>query len=172
MNDHDPASARHGRMTQRPYAMFALNLLLSLVVMYGVMFSMIDGRGDFRNNLNTLYMALTMVAPMGALMLATMPGMYARKALNVALYAGLAAVFALAFVATRNQAGIGDRQFVASMIPHHSGAILMCREASLKDPDLVELCGQITRSQREEIERMQAVATRLPRVATAGAAAR
>jgi hypothetical protein len=59
--------------------MFAVNMLLSLIVMYFVMFSMIDGWGDFRNNLNMFYMALTMVAPMGIIMLATMQGMYRSK---------------------------------------------------------------------------------------------
>jgi uncharacterized protein (DUF305 family) len=37
------------------------------------------------------------------------------------------------------------------MIPHHSGAILMCREASLSDPELVDLCGEIVVDQMERI---------------------
>ena len=60
---------KHGR----PYAKFWVNMVLGLVVMYFVMFSMIDGARDFRNNLNMLYMAVTMWAPMGIFMLATMP---------------------------------------------------------------------------------------------------
>ena len=46
------------------------------------------------------------------------------------------------------------------MIPHHSGAILMCREASLTDPEIVALCGQIQRSQRAEIEQMRQILER------------
>jgi uncharacterized protein (DUF305 family) len=46
------------------------------------------------------------------------------------------------------------------MIPYHSGAILMCREASLSDPELVSLCGEITQAQREEIEQMERIAER------------
>jgi uncharacterized protein (DUF305 family) len=145
----------------RPYWMFAVNLLLSLAVMYLVMFSMIDGWGDFRHNLNTFYMALTMVAPMGILMLATMRGMYRRRALNAALYAVLALLFLAALAGTRQQTVIGDRQFIASMVPHHSGAILMCREASLRDPELVKLCERISSSQRREIEQMNAIRARL-----------
>jgi uncharacterized protein (DUF305 family) len=143
------------------YTMFALNMLLSLIVMYFVMFSMIDGWGDFRNNLNMFYMALTMVAPMGIIMLATMRGMYTRKALNASLYAGLAILFAAALAGTRQQTVIGDKQFIASMVPHHSGAILMCREASLKDAELVKLCERISSSQRSEIEQMNAIRDRL-----------
>lgn len=161
MEDH--TTRGHGTHSggMHHYAMFAVNMLLSLVIMYFVMFSMIDGWGDFRNNLNMLYMALTMVAPMGIIMLATMRGMYHNKSLNVVLCAGLAALFVAAFAGTRQQTVIGDRQFIASMVPHHSGAILMCREANLKDLELVKLCDQISSSQRKEIEQMNAVRARL-----------
>jgi len=129
--------------------------------MYFVMFSMIDGTRDFRNNLNMLYMAVTMWAPMGIFMLATMPGMFPNRRLNLVLY-GLFAVLTLgSFAATRAQAGIGDRQFIASMVPHHSGAILMCSEARLSDPELVKLCQSISDGQREEIEQMNRIAARL-----------
>lgn len=159
MRAHEPM--QHGDALTHHYIMFAVNMVLSLIVMYFVMFSMIDGWGDFRTNLNTFYMALTMVAPMGIIMLATMSGMYRNKGLNVALYIGLVALFVAAFGGTRTQAVIGDRQFIASMIPHHSGAILMCREASLTDQELVDLCRSISQGQRQEIEQMNAIRTRL-----------
>jgi uncharacterized protein (DUF305 family) len=47
------------------------------------------------------------------------------------------------------------------MIPHHSGAILMCRQARLSDPELVSLCGEITKAQRREIEQMESIAARI-----------
>ena len=151
---------RHGG-PGAPYAMFAVNMLLSLAVMYLVMFSMIDGWIDFRNNLNMLYMALTMVAPMGIIMLATMRGMYRNRAANLAWYISLAVVFVAAFAGTRTQALIGDQQFIRSMIPHHSGAILMCREADLADAELARLCDEIARTQRAEIDQMNAIRARL-----------
>jgi uncharacterized protein (DUF305 family) len=46
------------------------------------------------------------------------------------------------------------------MIPHHSGAILMCREASPKDPEIVRLCSGIEESQRREIDEMKAILAR------------
>lgn len=143
--------------------MFWLNMALGLAVMYLVMFTMIDGPRDFRHNLNMLYMAVTMWAPMGIFMLATMPGMFPRKRLNLALYALFAVLTAASFAATRAQALIGDQQFVASMIPHHSGAILMCRQAALQDAELLALCEQIIAAQRREIEQMQAIGARLDR---------
>lgn len=164
MNTH--ASTDHGRHLHggsgaRAYWMFALNLALSLIPMYLAMFTMIDGLSDYRNNLNMLYMALTMLAPMGMIMLATMGNMYVNKPLNVALHVGLAVLFIASLLATRSQALVDDKQFVDSMIPHHSGAILMCREAQLSDAELIKLCGEIVKAQREEIQQMQTIAARL-----------
>jgi uncharacterized protein (DUF305 family) len=51
---------------------------------------------------------------------------------------------------------IGDRAFLRSMIPHHSGAILMCEEARLEDPEVRALCKEIIESQQREIDWMQA----------------
>lgn len=147
--------------TRRPYLMFWVNMALGLAVMYFVMFSMIDGIGDFRNNLNMAYMAVTMWAPMGIFMLVTMPGMFPNRKLNLALYVFFAVLTAGSFWATRAQTAIDDRQFIASMIPHHSGAILMCREADIADPELVTLCADIIRAQRDEITRMERIAERL-----------
>lgn len=142
------------------YLKFGLNLALSAVLMFLIMFAMIDGFGDFYANLNMAYMALMMVAPMGVLMLLLMPGMYRDRRLNLILHGVLILLFLAAFWATRTQALIGDRQFLRSMIPHHSGAILMCREAPLGDPEIIALCGRIERSQRGEIDQMKAILAR------------
>ena len=151
----------HDHGAQHAYGLFALNVGASFLAMYLLMFSMIDGWSDFYNNINMVYMALSMVAPMALLMLATMGGMYKNRRLNLILWLGFALVFVAALTATRKQALVGDRQFVASMIPHHSGAILMCREADLNDPELIKLCQSITASQRSEIEQMRAILSRL-----------
>ena len=142
------------------YRMLAINLTVSAVIMYLVMFAMIDTLGEFYNNLNMFYMTLMMVAPMGALMLLMMGSMYRNTRLNLILYALFAALFALGTVGTRAQAGIGNVQFLRSMIPHHSGAILMCREASISDPEIIALCGNIQQSQRSEIEQMKRILER------------
>lgn len=153
--------ASHGGSSAQPYWMFALNLLLSLIPMYLAMFTMIDGWRDFRNNLNMLYMALTMLAPMGVIMLATMGGMYGNRGLNIALCLKLTVLFVASLSATRQQALVDDRQFIDSMIPHHSGAILMCRKAKISDEELRTLCGEIVKAQRAEIDQMEAIAARL-----------
>jgi uncharacterized protein (DUF305 family) len=106
------------------------------------------------------YMALTMVAPMALLMLLTMGSMYPDRRLNLWLGAGFTLLFVVAFLAIRMQSGIGDRQFLRSMIPHHSGAILMCREANLEDAEIRALCTRIIASQGEEIAQMEAILAR------------
>ena len=152
---------KHDGKTASPYLLLGINMALGLVVMYVAMFSMIDGVHDFRNNLNMLYMAVTMWAPMGAFMLATMPGMYPRKRLNAVLYAVFIFFTIASFAATRAQSLVDDRVFIDSMIPHHPGAILMCREAELREAELVKLCTEIVDAQRREIEQMQRIKSSL-----------
>jgi hypothetical protein len=154
---HDEMSTS---MTRRHYKMLGLNLLISLVIMYFVMFTMIYSMAEFYNNLNMFYMAIMMAAPMGILMLLMMGEMYAKKKLNTIIYAGSALLFTLAFIGVRAQLLVGDRQFLRSMIPHHSGAILMCEQASLKDPEIQALCGNIIISQKQEIDQMKAILAR------------
>jgi uncharacterized protein (DUF305 family) len=162
---HQDAMAKnhtqHGSHKDNAYPMFALNMALSFIAMYFLMFTMVDTWGDFYNNLNMAFMAITMLAPMGPLMLVLMRGMYANKRLNVVLYGGFVLAFVLALAGIRTQTPVGNEQFIASMIPHHSGAILMCREADITDPELRTLCDTIEEGQRSEIEQMKAILTRL-----------
>ena len=147
-------------MMQRHYRMFGLNLAISALVMYFVMFTMIYSFSEFFNNLNMVYMALMMAAPMGILMLLMMGSMYADRKLNMILHASFAAIFVLALIGMRTQALVGDNQFLRSMIPHHSGAILMCEQASIKDAEIQSLCGNIIQSQKAEIGQMKAILAR------------
>lgn len=52
---------------------------------------------------------------------------------------------------------MGNAQFLRSMIPHYSSAILMCQEASITDADILALCEEIVRAQREEIAQMESI---------------
>ena len=159
MEDH--AKTSHHVGGSHPYVMLALNLGLSLLVMYLAMFAMIWSWGEFIQNVNFFYMALVMWAPMGAIMLATMGGMYGNRKLNAALYVALAAIFVLSLLGIRQQSLVGDDQFLRSMIPHHSGAILMCEEAKLTDPEIRQLCGEIVEAQKQEIAQMKRILDRL-----------
>lgn len=137
------------------YRMFALNMAVSLVIMYFVMFTMIYSLGEFYNNLNMFYMTLMMAAPMGVLMLLMMKSMFKNARINTLLHAAFGVVFILAYFGVRSQALVGDDQFLRSMIPHHSGAILMCEQASISDPQIKSLCANIIISQKQEIGQMK-----------------
>jgi uncharacterized protein (DUF305 family) len=147
-------------MMKNPYASLALQTVVSAIAMYLVMFVMIDNLGSFYNNLNMVYMTLMMVAPMVVLMILAMRHMFPSKIANTVLLAGSVAIFLGSFALIRTQTTIGDRAFLRSMIPHHSGAILMCREASLKDPEILALCDRIIESQHQEIDQMKTILAR------------
>jgi uncharacterized protein (DUF305 family) len=105
-------------------------------------------------------MALIMVSAMAIIMLAVMSGMYENKRLNLVLYVVFTVVFVGSFLLGRAQTFMGDEQFMKSMIPHHSRAILVCEEADLEDPDVIGLCDQIIQSQRAEISEMETILER------------
>lgn len=142
------------------YRSLALQTAIGGIIMYLVMFVMIDRMSSFYNNLNMFYMTLMMVAPMVVLMILTMRDMFMAKTLNTVLLVGSIAIFAGSFALIRTQKTIGDSAFLRSMIPHHSGAILMCEQARLNDPEVAALCSNIIKSQREEIAHMKVLLER------------
>ena len=101
------------------YRSLALQTIVSGLIMYLVMFVMIDQLSSFYNNLNMVYMTLMMVAPMVVLMIVAMPGMFPSKRLNMLLLLGSAVAFFGSFALIRTQTTIGDTAFLRSMIPHH-----------------------------------------------------
>lgn len=142
------------------YKRFAVLVLVNTIVMFILTYTMIAAVGHFYFNINKVYMALMMVSLMNIAMLAFMHKMYQNKKLNIILYAGFTAVFILSFSFARTQTFVGDEQFLRSMIPHHSSAILMCRQADITDPEIAQLCEQIIQAQEEEIELMEQLLAR------------
>jgi uncharacterized protein (DUF305 family) len=142
------------------YGRLIAELAVDFVVMYFVMYTMIATAQHLRLNLNNVYMTLMMVAPMAIVMLVAMRSMFPNQRANRIGMVVAAAVFAASFLGMRTQAGVGDREFLRSMIPHHSGAILMCREAAITDPEIVALCKEIIRSQTAEIAQMEGILER------------
>lgn len=146
------------KMTMKSgYRSLAVQTIVSAIIMYLVMFVMIDRLSSFYNNLNMVYMTAMMVAPMVGLMVIAMKDMFPSKTINAALLIGSAIAFFGGYALIRTQTTIGDTSFLRSMIPHHSGAILMCEKANLRDPQVKALCSDIIKSQREEIAQMEAM---------------
>lgn len=144
-----------------PYKQLAVMTGVHLAIMYVAMFAMINRGTYFYNNTNILFMAVLMAAPVTLFMLISMRHMYANQKLNIALCVGFVLLTLAAYSSIRAQAGVGDKQFLRAMIPHHSGAILMCREANITNQEINSLCKEIVSGQQREIEQMEGILKRL-----------
>ena len=143
---------QHGK--QGHYGRLLLMTALSFVAMFILMYAMVDRFANVYANFNQVYMAGLMAAPMVLIEMALMRSMYPNAKLNGVIILATLLVMILCWVFIRQQTAISDNQFVRSMIPHHAGAVLMCEENQLKDPDLVQLCQEIISSQKAEITLM------------------
>lgn len=130
--------------------------ILSFVAMYVLMYMMVNSIQNVFPNVNQFYMAGMMTAPMIVIEMLLMGAMYPNKRKNAVIMTASTVMGLLFILGIRAQAFVGDTQFVKSMIPHHAGAILMCEEARLDDPDIKALCESIIASQQAEIDWMRA----------------
>jgi uncharacterized protein (DUF305 family) len=147
--------ASHGQMTSSHYLRLLVMTVLSFAAMYFLMYAMVDSFDSYYNNINQAYMAGLMAAAMVLIELAVMGAMYRNRALNAAIIGLSIAALVACWVLIRQQGAVGDRQFLRSMIPHHSGAILMCGKAPLRDPEIQRLCKTIIAGQADEIRQMK-----------------
>lgn len=148
-------------MEMKNYRKLAAMLLLSFVIMYMVMFPNVDSSDHIYVSLTRGYMAVLMVCPMAAMMVAFMPMMYKNKGLNRRIMAIAAVLFFGALTMLRVQAFVSDEQYMKAMIPHHSSAILTSKNAAIADPEVKALSEKIIRSQQQEISQMEAMLERM-----------
>jgi uncharacterized protein (DUF305 family) len=135
----------------------AIMTVLGFAAMYILMYTMVDKWADFYPSISMAYMAGSMAAAMVVIELIVMSPMYKNAMIRNVLI-GVSTLLLVAFIAfTRYQTGIGDKDFLRSMIPHHSGAILMCENPRLEDPAIRKLCSQIIEAQQREINEMTAI---------------
>ena len=130
--------------------------VLSFMSMYILMYAMVDRFANVFPNFNQIYMAGLMASPMVIIELLLMRGMYPRKNWNVLIITASVVALMIFWLGIRQQVAITDKQFLKSMIPHHAGAILMREKASIRDPEIKELCKEIISSQQREIDQMKA----------------
>ena len=149
------------KMDETHYRHLLIMAILSFISMYVLMYSMVNTIGNIYNNFNQFYMAGLMTAPMVVIELLVMGAMYKDKRRNAFIIGASVVLGILLFLFIRQQAAISDNQFLRSMIPHHSGAILMCEEANIEDAEIRELCQSIIASQQAEIDQMKAILDRL-----------
>lgn len=139
----------------RPYLRFALTLLASLIAMFVISLEQVRSIDHAYLNASNLYISLTGVGAMGLIMLVSMHRMFSDQRKTILTGIVLAGILAGGFLLARTETFVGDKGFLESMIPHHSRAVLVCQEADLSDPEIIELCDRIVSSQLEEIDQMQ-----------------
>lgn len=149
------SSTQQHKNKKSPYMGLLLMLVFHFIIMFAVMYTMVDRWEDVIINLNQFYMTVMMVLPMTSGMLFFMSSMYPNQKLNYFLHAVTVILFFVFLYFMRAQTFVGEKQFLKSMIPHHSGAILMCEKASLSDPEIIEFCKAIIQTQEKEISEMK-----------------
>lgn len=147
--------------SNKHYSYLAIMAVLSFISMYVLMYAMVDVFENVYPNFNQFYMAGLMTAPMVIIELMLMRAMFHNKKWNALIVAGGVLALIIFGVGIRQQAAIGDEEFLKSMIPHHGAAILMCKEAPIQDPEIKQLCENIKSSQQAEIDQMKAILERL-----------
>ena len=143
------------------YKNLVIMAVFSFACMYILMYSMVNSLNNVLPNINQFYMAGLMTMPMIIIEIVVMRSMYMNKKLNLAII-GIAVISLIAFfLFIRQQTSVSDEQFLKSMIPHHAGAILMCEQANIQDPEIRKLCETIRVSQQQEIDQMKDKLTQL-----------
>lgn len=156
MEHHQHNDKKDQKDHTKHYLTLGMMAILSFIAMYILMYAMVNKYQNVFTNLNQFYMAATMTMPMLIIEILLMRHMYMNKKLNFAIIIICTLALIGFYSGTRKQIGVSDRQFVRSMIPHHAGAILMCQESDLSDPELKKLCEEIVASQQKEIDQMKA----------------
>ena len=139
------------------YWKFAAMIATSTVVMFGLMYLNTYALDHVWFSETRLYMAFDMGASMAVVMLGFMLNMYKNTRVNIAIFAGSVAVFALSLWLVRSQETVDDIAWMKAMIPHHSIAILTSERAHIRDPRVRELADGIIETQRKEIGEMEAL---------------
>lgn len=148
-------------MSKMSYGRFAAMIASSTVVMYGLMYLDTYDLDHVVWSQTRAWMALLMGAVMAVIMLAFMRRMYPSRTINLAIFGGAIAAFALSLWLVRSQETVDDVSYMKAMIPHHSIAVLTSRRAHIRDPEVRMLADEIIAAQVREIGEMKALIARL-----------
>lgn len=161
---------QHEQMMKMSWGKFAAMIITSIVIMFFLMYQLIDSMDDAIFSLNRLIASLVMGAVMTVVMLAFMWPAYNGTRTKVVVFLGAASLALVLLVVNRKQALIDDVRFMKSMIPHHSIAINNAQEASIRDPRVRKLADTIIESQVREIEEMKLLIESIEQNGTRGSA--
>jgi hypothetical protein len=144
-----------------PYLRFALMMIVSFVLMYGIMFFNLDVFDHVYLSPTRTYMTFLMIMPMILVMMGFMWSMYKNKTLNYLIMGTAVVVGVLCWFGLRQQVFVEDVQWMKAMIPHHSAAIMVSEKAELSDPEARALAEEIIEAQEREIAQMKKMIYRL-----------
>lgn len=140
---------------QMSYWRFAAMIATSTVVMYGLMYLNTYAVEHVFWSETRAWMAVLMGATMAVIMLGFMTNMYKKRLVNLAIFGGSVATFALALWLVRSQSTVDDVGYMKAMIPHHSIAIMTSERAQISDSRVRKLADEILAAQKREISEMK-----------------
>jgi hypothetical protein len=141
--------------TQHSYGRFALMILVSTAIMYGLMYLNTFAPGHVWFSQTRMWMAVLMGAVMAILMLGFMWRMYPDRVANWTILGLAVAAFGVSLFLVRSQKTVDDLSWMEAMIPHHSIAVLTSSRAHIRDPRVRDLADGIIETQLREIGQME-----------------
>jgi hypothetical protein len=129
------------------YARFALMIVTSILVMFGLMYLNTYALDHVQFSQTRMWMAIVMGAAMAIIMIGFMWAMYENRRANIGIVLGSLSVFALALWLVRSQQTVGDVAYMRAMTPHHSIAIMTSERARIRDPEVRQLADRIIQAQ-------------------------
>lgn len=139
------------------YLKFVLMIAVSATLMFGLMYLNTYQLSHVWFSQTRLFMTFIMAGSMALVMLFFMRQMYQNKSANLAIVVGSVALMGLGVWLVRSQVTVADTAWMKAMIPHHSIAILTSERATLTDPRVRKLAGEIIEAQRREINEMESL---------------
>lgn len=143
------------------YVKFFWMLAISFLIMHLTMYLNTEKADHLYVSTNRLYITTLMISTMAIVMLLFMQSMYPNARTNALIISGSIIVFVAALFCVRTQTFIDDQRFMHLMIPHHSIAILVSKQADLKDPEVKALAQSITDAQEQENAQMKRILARM-----------
>ncbi|MEB3337043.1 MAG: DUF305 domain-containing protein [Leptolyngbyaceae bacterium] len=163
--------AQQQQMSGMGWDRFAAMIATSTFIMFFLMYQLIYSLDHALFSVNRLIASLVMGCVMTIVMLSFMGSMYRGVRIKTAVLVLATGLGLILLSVNRDQALIGDVNFMRSMIPHHSIAINNARKANISDPRVRKLADEIVESQIREIAVMQLLLDDIARNGERGAAA-
>ena len=151
----EPKSQDTHSMMKMGWSRFFAMIATSTIVMFPLMYQLVYTVDHATFSLTRLLSSVVMGCVMAAIMLAFMWKMYAGPRTKLTILVGSIVLGVAILAINRQQALIGDIDFMKSMIPHHSIAINNARNADIRDPRVRKLADGIIRAQVKEISEMK-----------------